>query len=102
MTAFYRRAAALQDSLANKDFLETIAKMEDRHKAGFENMLTRLSDLENTQTVFDPNDELVLYLKAMADYDMVIVFYGNDSWAKEDDDRVPHFIMYNILEAVVD
>jgi CubicO group peptidase (beta-lactamase class C family) len=38
-------------------------------------------------------------LFVVPDYNMVVVFYGNDSWAKEDDDRVPHFIMYNILES---
>jgi CubicO group peptidase (beta-lactamase class C family) len=41
-------------------------------------------------------------LFVVPDYDMVVVFYGNDSWAKEDDDRVPHFIMYNILESVIE
>jgi CubicO group peptidase (beta-lactamase class C family) len=41
-------------------------------------------------------------LFVVPDYNMVVAFYGNDSWAKEDDDRVPHFIMYNILESVVD
>lgn len=65
--AFYRKAAALQEKEADKSFLETIAKMEDRHQAGFEEMKTMLSDAEQTQTVFDPKDELSLYLKAMAD-----------------------------------
>jgi rubrerythrin len=65
--AFYRKAASLQEDAQNQTFLETIARMEDRHKEGFEEMKTRLTDLEKTQTVFDPNDELHLYLKDMAD-----------------------------------
>ena len=36
--AFYRRAAELQEEMADKEFLETIARMEDRHKIGFEEM----------------------------------------------------------------
>ena len=65
--AFYRKAASLQDRETDKNFLETIAKMEDRHQAGFEKMKRALSDAEQKQTVFDPNDELSAYLKAMAD-----------------------------------
>jgi rubrerythrin len=65
--AFYRKAASLQNKEADKKFLETIAKMEDRHQAGFEEMKSALSDREQNQTVFDPKDELSLYLKAMVD-----------------------------------
>ncbi len=65
--AFYRKAGSLQDRKEDKNFLETIAKMEDRHRAGFEEMKTALSDMEKNKTAFDPNDELSLYLKAMAD-----------------------------------
>lgn len=65
--AFYRKAADLQKDPADKKFLETIAKMEDRHKAGFEAMKQQISDMEKTQTVFDPNEELSFYLAAMAD-----------------------------------
>lgn len=65
--AFYRKAASLQDNEADIAFLETIAKMEDRHQAGFEEMKTALSDMEQAQTVFDPKEELSLYLSAMAD-----------------------------------
>ena len=64
---FYRRAAELQKDQADKDFLDTIARMEDRHKIKFEKMKAKISDLEKSPTVFDPNDELYLYLQAMAD-----------------------------------
>ena len=65
--AFYRKAAELQSDQADKDFLLTLAKMEDRHKISFEEMKKELSDAETQQTVFDPKDELSLYLNAMAD-----------------------------------
>jgi rubrerythrin len=65
--AFYRRAAELRENASDKQFLENLAAMEDRHKATFEGMKQQLSDLEKTQVVFDPNEELLLYLKAMAD-----------------------------------
>lgn len=65
--AFYRKAASLQKKDEDKKFLETIAKMEDRHQAGFDEMKTALAETEKSQTVFDPNEELSLYLKAMAD-----------------------------------
>lgn len=65
--AFYRKAASLQKNKADKEFLESIARMEDRHQAGFEEMKITLSDMEKSQTVFDPQEELFLYLKAMVD-----------------------------------
>lgn len=65
--AFYRRAASLMTDESDKKFLETLARMEDRHQASFEHMKAQLSDLEETPTVFDPNDEQILYLNAMAD-----------------------------------
>jgi rubrerythrin len=65
--AFYRKAADLQEDPSDKNFLETLAHMEDRHKSDFEQMKAAVSDLEKSQTVFDPNEELFIYLKAMAD-----------------------------------
>jgi rubrerythrin len=64
---FYRVAAGLQADDADKGFLEKLAKMEDRHKAAFEEMMIQLSETERKQTVFDANEELSLYLNAMAD-----------------------------------
>lgn len=65
--AFYRKAADLQKEASDKKFLQALAQVEDRHKASFQEMKTQVSDLEKSQTVFDPNDELSAYLKAMAD-----------------------------------
>ncbi|MDT8379672.1 MAG: ferritin family protein [Desulfotignum sp.] len=64
---FYRKAAELQQDPDNKEFLEKLARMEDKHKATFEAMRKDLSEGEKQQTVFDPANELSMYLKAMAD-----------------------------------
>lgn len=65
--AFYRKAASLQKEEANQTFLEQLAKMEDSHKLSFEKMQKELSEMEKSNTVFDPEEELGLYLSAMAD-----------------------------------
>jgi rubrerythrin len=64
---FYRKAADLQQDPDNKAFLEKLARMEDKHKATFEAMRKDISEGEKQQTVFDPANELSMYLKAMAD-----------------------------------
>ena len=65
--AFYRKAAELQADEDDKSFLNMLAEMEDRHKISFEDMKEQLSKQETAKTVFDPNDEMGLYLNAMAD-----------------------------------
>jgi len=64
---FYRKAAEMQNDPDNKAFLEKLARMEDKHKTTFETMRKDVSDGEKQKTVFDPADELSMYLKAMAD-----------------------------------
>ena len=64
---FYRKAAELQQDPDNKAFLEKLARMEDKHKATFEAMRKNISEGEKQETVFDPANELSMYLKAMAD-----------------------------------
>ncbi|MEX1299703.1 MAG: ferritin family protein [Desulfotignum sp.] len=64
---FYRKAADLQQDSDNKAFLEKLARMEDKHKSTFETMRKDISDGEKQETVFDPANELSMYLKAMAD-----------------------------------
>jgi len=65
--AFYRKAASLQSDATNCQFLEKLASMEDRHKVVFEKMKKSLSETEKTETVFDPEGPLSLYLASMAD-----------------------------------
>lgn len=64
---FYRKAAELQQDPDNKAFLEKLARMEDKHKTTFEAMRKQVSEKEKQETVFDPANELSMYLKAMAD-----------------------------------
>jgi len=64
---FYRKAAELQQEPDNKAFLEKLARMEDKHKTTFEAMRKQVSEKEKQETVFDPANELSMYLKAMAD-----------------------------------
>jgi rubrerythrin len=66
-STFYRKAADMQQDPENKAFLEKLAHMEDKHKATFEGMRKEISDGGKQQTVFDPANELSMYLKAMAD-----------------------------------
>jgi rubrerythrin len=64
---FYRKAADLQQEPDNKAFLEKLARMEDKHKTTFEAMRKAVSEGQKQETVFDPANELSMYLKAMAD-----------------------------------
>jgi len=64
---FYRKAAGLQSNAENLQFLEKLAAMQDSHKATFIEIRKMLTDKEKSGKVFDPQDELSLYLAAMAD-----------------------------------
>jgi len=64
---FYRRAAEIvKDARVNKLLLE-LAAWEDGHEKIFADMRARLGDREREPTVFDPEHEGGLYLRAMAD-----------------------------------
>jgi rubrerythrin len=65
--AFYRHAAGKVENKAHKDFLLELAAVEDEHERRFSEMQKTLDQRETFSTVFDPNDENVLYLKALAD-----------------------------------
>ena len=65
--AFYRDAAASVDDSSVKEFLLEFAAMEDEHEKTFVNLRKELTAAEKTSTVFDPNNESALYLKALAD-----------------------------------
>jgi rubrerythrin len=64
---FYRKAAEIQSDEKNREFLEKLAAIEDGHKATFMEIRNTITDTEKRGTVFDPHDELSLYLSAMAD-----------------------------------
>lgn len=64
---FYRKAAQNTSDDQAKQMLLDMADMEDRHLKTFQNMREELSNHEKEPTVFDPDNEAVLYLQAMAD-----------------------------------
>ncbi|MDA8136305.1 MAG: ferritin family protein [Desulfobacteraceae bacterium] len=64
---FYRDAAGQVDEKKNKDFLLELARMEDEHGAVFSNLKKELTSQEKMATIFDPEDENILYLNAFAD-----------------------------------
>ncbi len=64
---FYRRAAEKSAFAAERRLLEDLAQMEERHEKVFAAMREDLSEEERASTVFDPEGEADLYLKAVAD-----------------------------------
>jgi len=73
--AFYRDAAGSVDDSSVKEFLLEFAAMEDEHEKTFIELRKELTAAEKTPTVFDPNNESALYLKALAD---TRVFFKKD------------------------
>jgi rubrerythrin len=65
--AFYRKAAGFQGEEKHRAFLESLASMEDNHKAVFEEMRRELGEREKEGQAFDPEGEASMYLEAMAD-----------------------------------
>ena len=65
--AFYRDAEKAVSDPKEKALLNQLATMEDAHEKTFIAMRKALSEAEKNQTIFDPNDEASLYLKALAD-----------------------------------
>lgn len=64
---FYRTAAESTSDPDNKRFLMELAAMEDQHEITFKDMRAELSAQEKESTVFDPDGEAALYLRALAD-----------------------------------
>lgn len=69
---FYQKASDAISDKHYKNFLLDLATMELFHRKTFADMRASLSEELKKPTVFDPMDEAVLYLKALAD---MRVFY---------------------------
>ncbi len=69
---FYQKASDTVSEKRYKNFLLDLSTMELFHQKTFADMRLTLSEKDRKPTVFDPNDEAVLYLKALAD---MRVFY---------------------------
>lgn len=72
---FYRNAAAGADDKSTADLLNGLADMEMEHKKTFEQMRAELTGKEKAETVFDPDNDSVKYLQALAD---IRVFFEKD------------------------
>lgn len=64
---FYRDAAANISDDGSKKLLLELASMEDDHQKTFQDLHSKLTAKEKQETVFDPDEESALYLKALAD-----------------------------------
>ena len=64
---FYKSAAESISDPDYKQMLLKLAGMEGEHEQTFKQMRKDLSDQEKSSTVFDPDGEAVLYLRALAD-----------------------------------
>ncbi len=64
---FYRQAAENAADKETKQMLLDMAVMEDGHLKTFEEMRKQLSGQEKGWTIFDPDNQSVLYLQEMAD-----------------------------------
>src|SRR3989339_1491220 len=63
---FYRKAAEKTADKSMRHFFSQLAEMEDNHEKVFAEMRKLLSDDARDTMVFDPDNEMVYYLKAMA------------------------------------
>lgn len=64
---FYKSAAATIDDPAHKKLLMELAAMEVDHEKTFKAMRSELKAAEKSATVFDPEGEAALYLRALVD-----------------------------------
>lgn len=64
---FYRDASAIVSDDKETGLLQKLAEQEDEHLAVFEGMRQHLTAAEKEDDTYDPDNEAVLYLQAMAD-----------------------------------
>jgi rubrerythrin len=64
---FYKKAAENTAEPQSKEFFLFMAEIETQHEQTFAKMRLELTKRETEPTVFDPDNESVLYLRALAD-----------------------------------
>jgi rubrerythrin len=64
---FYQDSAASVEGDSAKELLVKLANMEMDHEKTFKEMRADLAGSEKQSTVFDPEGEAILYLRALAD-----------------------------------
>ncbi len=65
--SFYKKAAGSVQDSTHRELLLNLADMEVEHEKTFKAMRKDLKAAEKSTTVFDPEGEAALYLKALAD-----------------------------------
>jgi rubrerythrin len=64
---FYRTSADSVEDPPSKELLKGLAAMEDQHEKTFASMRAALTEKDKEPTTFDPDNESIRYLKALAD-----------------------------------
>ena len=64
---FYRASADAVKDPGSREMLSDLAAMEDQHEEVFAAMRADLTEQEKASATFDPQNEAVLYLRALAD-----------------------------------
>ena len=64
---FYRRTAEVSQNPKMREILTGLAAMEDDHGKRFARMRAALDESKKQSSVFDPEGDAALYLRAMAD-----------------------------------
>jgi len=64
---FYKKAAEKADDAGFKKFLQDMAAWEETHISVFEKLRSALPVQSKAETLFDPDDQKQLYMKAAAD-----------------------------------
>ncbi len=64
---FYERAAEMADDTSLRAALTDLAGMERNHLKTFKEMSSRVASEQSPEPLYDPNDEVRAYLRAVAD-----------------------------------
>jgi len=72
-STFYHACAETTDNAQVKKLCEELAGWENQHVALFEALKASLPEDPELQAVFDPEEEYVLYLKAVADSHIFLI-----------------------------
>lgn len=101
--AFYVKAATQFSDPEFKKILKELAEMEVQHQQTFSAMRGNLKDQEREQTVFDPQDDAALYLKAVADGNVFDLKATPDSFltGEESFSEVLHYAIAREKDSIV-
>ena len=96
---FYRISADGVKEASSRELLMNLAAMEDEHEKTFAAMRSDLTSKEKTTPTFDPGNEAILYLKALADSRVFVARQIPDLGAMAD--RSDDEIMQEVLKFAI-